>query len=294
MSRRVAIIGPGRVGGLLAVSLSRAGYRVLAVAGGSDVARAAVTDSVAGVRDVAAPADAAAHADLLMLCVPDDAIADVARDLVRADALGERHRVVHVAGSVGLDVLDVAHRAGAGVAACHPAMTVPAGARDPDLLHGVGWAVTTAAADRGWAHELVQDLGGDPVDVPESARVLYHAGLALGSNAVGAAAAAARQALLGAGIRAPERFLAPLIAASVANVLRDGTSALTGPVVRGDTGTVRRHLDHLDADLPHLAETYRHLTAAVVSQAAGLAPDVAADLLAALDDSAAPRARDDT
>lgn len=284
MSRRVAIVGPGRVGGLLAVALSRAGHRVVAVAGGTPASRATVTANVAGVRDVATPVDAAALADLLMLTVPDDAIATVVRDLARADAVGERHRVVHVAGSVGLDVLDLARRAGAGVAACHPAMTVPAGARDPELLHGVAWAITAAGADRDWAHDLVEDLGGDPIDVPDSSRVLYHAGLALGSNAVGAAVAAARQALLAAGIPDPQRFLAPLIAASVANVLRDGASALTGPVVRGDAGTVRRHLEHLEDDLPHLADVYRHLTAAIVSQAVALDPEVAADLRSLLED----------
>ncbi|HSK24748.1 MAG TPA: Rossmann-like and DUF2520 domain-containing protein [Egicoccus sp.] len=278
MSRRVAIVGPGRVGGLLAVALSRAGHRVVAVAGGTPGSRATVTAGVAGVRDVATSVEAAALADLVVLTVPDDAIGVVVRDLARADAVGERHRVVHVAGSVGLDVLDLARRAGAGVAACHPAMTVPVGAREPELLHGVAWAVTAPDADRGWAHELVEDLGGDPIDVPDGARVLYHAGLALGSNAVGAAVAAARQALLAAGIREPQRFLAPLVAASVANVLRDGASALTGPVVRGDSGTVRRHLDHLEVDLPHLADVYRHLTAAIVSQAVDLDADVAAEL----------------
>ena len=278
MSRRVAIVGPGRVGGLLAVALSRAGHRVVAVAGGTPGSRATVTAGVAGVRDVATSVEAAALADLVVLTVPDDAIGVVVRDLARADAVGERHRVVHVAGSVGLDVLDLARRAGAGVAACHPAMTVPVGAREPELLHGVAWAVTAPDADRGWAHELVEDLGGDPIDVPDGARVLYHAGLALGSNAVGAVVAAARQALLAAGIREPQRFLAPLVAASVANVLRDGASALTGPVVRGDSGTVRRHLDHLEVDLPHLADVYRHLTAAIVSQAVDLDADVAAEL----------------
>ncbi|MBS3941294.1 MAG: DUF2520 domain-containing protein [Actinobacteria bacterium] len=286
MSRRVAIIGPGRVGGLLAVAFSRAGYRVVAVAGGTAGSRAAITADVAGVRDLAAPADAAALADLLVLTVPDDAIAAVTRDLVRADALGEHQRVIHVAGSVGLDVLDLARRAGAGVAACHPAMTVPVGARDPEVLHGSAWAVTAPDAARGWAHGLVQDLGGDPVDVPDGARVLYHAGLALGSNAVGAAVAAARQTLLAAGIRTPERFLAPLAAASVANVLRDGASALTGPVVRGDAGTIERHLQALQADLPHLADTYRRLTAAVLAQTgSALDPAAAARLKTLLDEA---------
>ncbi|MFA9444167.1 Rossmann-like and DUF2520 domain-containing protein [Egicoccus sp. AB-alg6-2] len=267
MRYRTAIIGPGRLGTLLAVACSRAGHRVVGVAGGSESSRAGLADSVAGVRTHDTPGEAVVGADLVLLAVPDDAIVPVVRDLARADALHSGHRLVHVAGSVGLGALDLARRAGASVAACHPAMTVPDGARDPDLLVGTAWAVTAAGDDRTWAHALVRDLGGDPVDVPESARVLYHAGLTLGANAVGAAVAAARQALLGAGLREPERFLGPLVAASVANVLRDGATALTGPVVRGDVGTVERHLRALTDDLPHLADAYRALTEAVLAQA---------------------------
>ncbi|MFA9432566.1 Rossmann-like and DUF2520 domain-containing protein [Egicoccus sp. AB-alg2] len=268
MRYRIAVVGPGRVGTLLAVALARAGHRVTAVAGGRPEARARVAAAVAGVRGFDTPVEAVPHADLLVLAVPDDALEAVVRDLARADGLHAALHLVHVAGSRGLAPLDLARRAGARVAACHPAMTVPSEAVEPERLHGVAWAVTAAPADRDWAHDLVRDLGGDPVDVPESARVLYHAGLTLGSNAAAAAVAAARQALLAAGIRHPETFLAPLAEASVANVLRDGAAALTGPVVRGDTGTIARHLDTLAADLPGLAATYRRLTAAVLDQAA--------------------------
>ena len=272
MSSRVAVIGPGRVGTLLAVSLVRAGHRVVAVAGGRPEAREAVTAVVAGVRAFASAAQATPGADLVVLAVPDDAIEPLVRDLARGDALAAGTRVVHVAGSRGLAPLEVARRAGARVAACHPAMTVPAGATDPSLLHGVAWAVTARPSERAWADDLVRDLGGDPVEVAESARVLYHAGLTLASNAAGAAVAAARQALLGAGIRTPETFLAPLVEASVANVLRDGASALTGPVVRGDAGTIAHHLDTLTQDLPGLAGTYRRLTGAVLDEVAPSLP----------------------
>lgn len=264
----VAVVGPGRVGGLLTVALARAGHRVVAVAGGTAAAREAVVARVAGVRPVETAADAARGADLIVLAVPDDAVEPVARDLVRADAVGEGQRLVHVAGSLGLGVLDLPRRAGARVAACHPAMTVPAGADDPSLLHGVAWAVTATPADQGWATALVTDLGGDAVAVEEHARVLYHAGLSLASNAVGAAVAAGRQALLAAGVADPARFLGPLAHVSVDNVVAGGAAALTGPVVRGDAGTVERHLAALDADVPSLAAAYRALATAVLEQAA--------------------------
>lgn len=262
---KVAIIGPGRVGTLLAVAAARAGMRVVAIAGGAETAREHLRSIVAGVRSYAEVASATQGAELVLLCVPDGAIADVAKALARDGAVGEGHRVVHVAGSLGLEPLRQVALTGAGVAACHPAMTVPTGATDPDLLVGVAWGVTATGSNLGWAQELVTDLGGDPFPIPEDARVLYHAGLAVGSNAVGAAVATARRLLMAARIDRPERFLAPLIERSVANVLDQGAQALTGPVIRGDVGTVATHLEVIDRDVPELSAAYRALAEATLA-----------------------------
>jgi len=261
----VAVVGPGRVGTLLGIAVARAGWRLAAVAGGSEAAREAVCRSVAGARPVATPTEAAAQAELVLLCVPDDALEQVADDLARSGAVGAGHRVLHVAGSVGLAPLHRVGLTGAGIAACHPAMTVPSGAQDPDLLVGVAWAVTAGSSDRPWADEVVTRLGGDPHPVGDDARGLYHAGLAVGSNAVGAAVATSRRLLLAAGVERPEAFLAPLIDASVGNVLAAGAQALTGPIVRGDTGTVARHLEHIARDLPELVPAYRALARATLA-----------------------------
>jgi predicted short-subunit dehydrogenase-like oxidoreductase (DUF2520 family) len=85
----------------------------------------------------------------------------------------------------------------------------------------------------------VRLLGGDPVDVDEAARVRYHAGLAVGSNGTAAVVSLARDLLLSAGISAPERFLSDLVTRSAGNAAQQGAAALTGPVRRGDTQTVR-------------------------------------------------------
>ena len=292
---RVALIGPGRVGTLLAMAGARAGWRVAAVAGGREVSRTSLAARVAGLRIFADPAEAVVDADLVLLTVPDDVIAAVVDGLVRADALVPEQRVVHVAGSRGLDVLRRAQLAGAQVAACHPAMTIPAGADDPDLLVGVAWAVTAAPADRAWADELVVALGGDPHQVADDARVTYHAALTLASNAVGAAVVAARRLLLAARVEDPEAFLGPLAHASVDNAATTGAAALTGPIVRGDIGTVAAHLDRLAADLPELLPAYRALAQAILEPVRpSLGPAVVAaldDLLAGGDPGAGPAAK---
>lgn len=280
----VAVIGPGRVGTTLALALRRAGHRIAAVGGGGPASRARFTERLAAVAAHEAPSAAARGAELVLVTTPDDAIAAVVTDLAVADALREGQRVVHVAGSQGLAPLRRAALAGAGVAACHPAQTFPAGEPDPDAIVGAAWAVTAAADDRRWAHDLVRDCGGYPHDLDEDARVLYHAALTMGSNAVGAVVAAARMLLAGAGIDVPADFLAPLVERSAAAALEGGAEAITGPVVRGDLGTVERHLEALDRDVPHLAATYRHLATVILAQVRPtLDPAAAAHLDALLD-----------
>lgn len=287
--RDVVVIGPGRVGTTLAAALGRAGYRVVAAGGGSDASRARFADHVAGVRLAADPAEVVGRGGTVLVTTPDDAVEPVVTALAVADAFVEGQRVVHVAGSHGLDVLQRAALVGCRVAACHPAQTIPGTPVDPDVLVGAAWAVTCAAEDRPWAFDLVEGLGGDAHVVPDDRRVLYHAGLTVGSNTVGAAVAVARQLLLAARVHDPAAFLAPLLRASVDNVLAGGAQALTGPVVRGDLGTVTAHLAQLDADVPSLADAYRHLVLALVDQVGPtLEPDVR-DRLRVLLEPADPR-----
>lgn len=281
-SRDVAVIGPGRVGTAAALALVRGGRRIVAAADAGGGSANDLAARIAGCRAVADPTAAAAAAATVLVTVPDDAIESVVAEVARADGWREHHHVVHCSGAAGLDVLRLAALAGARIAACHPAQTVPAGA-DADALLGAPWAVTCADEDRDWAEDLVIATGGDPFPLAEGARTLYHAGLVLGSNAAAAAVAVARQLLLAAGVDGAERILGPLAEASVGNVVRDGAAALTGPVVRGDAGTVRGHLAALDADVPRLAQAYRALQGVVLDQAsAGLAPEAVDELVAAL------------
>jgi len=266
-SPRVGVVGPGRAGTTVAAACVRAGMSVVAVAGGGDISRARFTSTIAGVRTVEV-AELPVEVDLVVVAVPDRAITEVVDVMAVAGSLDERHRLVHLAGAHGCAPLRRAGLAGARIAACHPAMTMPATRIDPDVLVGAAWAVTVpSGTDDRWARAWVEGLGGQPFPVAESARVRYHAALTVGANAVGAAVATARQLLIAAGVDRPEAFLDPLVAASIGNVLRDGASALTGPVVRGDGDTVAAHLATLTADAPSLADAYRHLAWAILAQA---------------------------
>jgi len=252
--RRTAVIGPGRVGTALGMALQHAGYDVAAVAGRSEANVRRFVDLVPGAQPTTVAR--AAEAELVVVAVPDDAIAEVAAFAAKVDAVAEGSRWIHVAGSHGPDVLRPARLAGAAVAACHPAQTFP----DPEAglaaLKGCSWAVTAAEADLGWARVLVTDLGGRPVTVAARNRGLYHAGIAVGSNATTTVVTLARDLLLGAGVDDPSPFLGPIATTSAGNAAQAGAAALTGPVRRGDAGTVQRHVDELRTDLPEAVDAY--------------------------------------
>ncbi len=283
----LAVVGPGRVGTALALAAAGSGHAVTAVAGDPASSSGALARFVRMVPEAdPVPATRAAEgADVVLLTVGDDRLEDLVRDLVVADATDAGTRWVHTSGRHGARVLRPLALAGGRVAACHPAQTFPTPELGRDALAGTAWAVTAAADDRGWAHDLVRVLGGVPVDVAEADRIRYHAALAVGANGASAVVALARDLLLAAGVREPEPFLAPLVTRAAANAAATGAAALTGPVRRGDTTTVAAHLDDLAVALPEAVDAYRALARLAVSYAAraGLDADRVAAVRSILD-----------
>lgn len=262
----VGIIGVGRVGTALGRAFLRAGYPVVAVAARSAATRERAAALLADV-PIREPDAVASGCDILLLTVVDDAIAPVASALAAAGQLRPGQYVVHTSGAHGLAALAAVTEVGAVPLAIHPAMTFPGFATDADLLVGVGCAVTAPAGERGYAERLVRDLGGVPVWVEERDRALYHAGLALGANSLVAPVACALDVLRAAGVTDPEPLLGPLVRTVLANALRVGDEALTGPVRRADAATIAAHVDALRARVPQLIPDYQRLTAATALRA---------------------------
>lgn len=243
----IGVIGAGRVGAVLGAAFDAAGHRVCAAAGVSDGSR----DRIARLLPAAAhlPADevARAAADLLILAVPDDALSGVVSGLAGTGALHPGQVVAHTSGAHGIAVLAPAVEAGARPLALHPAMTFTGQVDDLGRLPGIAYGLTAPADLRPFAARLVTDLGGVPEWVSEGDRVLYHAALAHGANHLVTLVNEAVELLRRSGVQQPAMVLAPLLQAALDNALRLGDAALTGPVSRGDAGTVGRHVDRLDA-----------------------------------------------
>jgi predicted short-subunit dehydrogenase-like oxidoreductase (DUF2520 family) len=268
----IGVVGAGRVGAVLGAALGRAGHRIVAAAAVSAASRERAARLLPGVPIRPADEVARAATDLLLLAVPDDALASVVSGLDATGALHNGQIVAHTSGAHGLAVLG-----GVNGMALHPAMTFTGEDSDLDRLSGTAWGVTTR--DRAFATRLVADLGGVPEWVAEQARPLYHAALAHGANHLVTLVNEAADLLRAAGIERPERVLSPLLHAALDNALRLGDAALTGPVSRGDAGTVASHLQRMPADAvpAYLALARRTADRAIAS--GRLRPQDAASLL---------------
>ncbi|MGQ0616269.1 MAG: DUF2520 domain-containing protein [Acidimicrobiia bacterium] len=174
--------------------------------------------------------------DLLVLAVPDGAIAGVAGAVEPAGGTV----VAHVAGAVGLEALEPHYRR-AGV---HPLMALPDGERGAELLLGGGWF---GVAGDPMAGEVVAALGGRSFAVAEEQRTLYHAAAVIASNhLVGLLGQAER---IASAVGVPFEAYLDLALGALGNVaLRGPAAALTGPAARGDEATIERHLGALPPD----------------------------------------------
>jgi predicted short-subunit dehydrogenase-like oxidoreductase (DUF2520 family) len=280
----VGVIGTGRVGTVLAAALERVGHRVTAVSGVSDASRARAQDLLPGA-EVLPPTEVAQAVELLLLTVPDDALPMLVEGLVAAGAVPRGQLVAHTSGRYGVAVLDPATRSGALPLALHPAMTFTGRREDLARLAGCTFGVTAPEPLRPIAEALVVEMGGEPQWVAEERRALYHAALANGANHLTTLVAESLDLLRRCGLDDPAKVLGPLMGAALDNALRSGDAALTGPVARGDAGTVAAHVAELRQVSPEALAAYvamARLTADRALAAGLLRPEAAEALLGVL------------
>jgi predicted short-subunit dehydrogenase-like oxidoreductase (DUF2520 family) len=219
----ISVIGAGRAGSALAARLRERGVAVRTRAGrGLDVAGSAV----------------------VLLCVPDGAIAEVAQQIEPGPW------VAHVSGATPLVALEPHRRR----FSLHPLQTFTR-SRGAEQLDGA-WAAVTAETDeaRDVALELAATLGLEPFHLADADRPLYHAGAVVASNYLVTLHEAAAELVAAAG--APPEALVPLMRGTI-----DNGFELTGPIARGDWATVEAHLAVIREQRPDLEALYRTLAA---------------------------------
>lgn len=284
---KVGVIGPGRAGTALARALGRAGHEITAATAISARSRERAAQHFPGA-EITDPAAVCARADLVLLTIPDDELPALVAGLASTGAPLRGRMVAHASGAHGIRTLDPATKEGALPMALHPVMTFTGRDDDADRIKGVSFGVTAPEPIRPAAEALVIEMGGEPVFIAEENRALYHAALAFGANYLVTLVSQAADLLRQAGAGEPERMLAPLLSAALDNALRFGDNGLTGPVSRGDDGTVSKHVRAIEESDPRAKNAYlalARLTADRAMSAGLLRTEDAERLLDALGDS---------
>ncbi|WP_369745764.1 Rossmann-like and DUF2520 domain-containing protein [Paenarthrobacter sp. AMU7] len=240
----VGIIGAGKVGAVLGAALRAAEHAVVGVSAVSEASRERAENLLPGV-PVLEIQDIVERSELVLLAVPDDALGELVAGLAKLGAWQPGQLVAHTSGRFGVGILNPVRAVGAIPLALHPAMTFTGMSLDLTRLMDCTFGVTADAAMLPIAQALVVEMGAEPVAIAEADRTLYHASLAHSSNHMVTLVAQASQMLREIGIENPESMLGPLLRATLENALASGESALTGPVARGDVGTVSAHAQAL-------------------------------------------------
>ena len=249
----IAIVGAGNLGHALALSLRTAGYRIESV-----IARAEGT-SFTRARRLAKQLRSRAHlraeevsARILWLCVPDGEIASAAATLAR-EFQGHGRVAFHSSGALSSDQLEPLRRKGAVVASVHPLMTFVRKSRP--ILASVPFAIEGNPVAVQIARRIVRDLGGEPFAIRKKDKNAYHALGTFASPLLTALMAITERVAVLAGMTptAARRRMLPILLQTVQNYGKLGAAqGFSGPIVRGDVETVRRHLGVLrTAVLPH-------------------------------------------
>jgi predicted short-subunit dehydrogenase-like oxidoreductase (DUF2520 family) len=256
-----AIVGAGRVGSALGRRLSELGWKIGAVVTRSEAsARRAVRFIGAGKARASLTRQILASS-VILIATPDDEIANVAQELARIAEEELRGKVVlHTSGAMDSSLLEAARKRGAKVGSLHPLQSF-SGVAVPSLEGRIFTVEGETQAVR-VARRIARALGGSPVRIAGSKKVMYHAAAAMAAGHVLAVEEAATQLLVSLGMKRSEavRGLLPLTRQVLENFERLGPrAAWTGPLSRGDYKIVRAHLDSLQESPTEFAQVYEAL-----------------------------------
>ncbi len=255
---KLGFIGAGTVGTALAIKLNSRDYPVVAVASRSQASAGNLAERVKGCSAVSSSQDVADAAELVFITTPDDAIASVAAQV-------DWHRgqgVVHCCGAESTDILAPARKSGARTGAFHPLQIFASVEKALENIPGSTVAIEAEPPLLETLKDIATALGGQWIELKAGDRVVYHASAVVACNYLVTLEKLATD--LWQTFNVPRQqavqALLPLIRGTIRNIETVGIpDCLTGPIARGDIGTVKKHLDALEKAAPDLLSTYREL-----------------------------------
>lgn len=273
----VGIVGAGAVGTALGAALHRAGWPVVAVASRDEGRRERFRGLVPGARGFAEAPALLDEVELVILAVPDDAVAQLAGEL----RLYGGQALIHTSGVLGAEVLEPARAAGTQIGAFHPLVAFADTERAIAALHGATIAVEGEDQLAALLADMAEAVGATAVRLAPGSKTAYHAAAVLAAG--GFVALLDAIAELGAAAGLDEQgslaVYGGLIEQTLGNARALGIrAALTGPMTRGDVGTLARHLDALARLAPAVLPLYRAAAEreiALAESRGSLAPEAA-------------------
>lgn len=256
--RLIVIIGAGIVGIAVGATLQSRGYKIAAVAAKTQTSldRASSYMDARATNDVA---EAAAMGDLIFITTSDDYIKDVCDDIGARGGFSPDDIVFHMSGALSLSALGAAKHYGAQVGCMHPIQTFATVESAIETLPGSVFGVTAEDEALAVAVELIDALGGDKVLINDDDKAVYHAAACIVSNYLVSLTYVAELLYSEIGVPAEtaRRAYLSLAEGTVANVRKlRPVAALTGPIARGDVGTVAGHIEALERTTPWALPMY--------------------------------------
>jgi len=255
---KTGFIGAGTTGTALAVRLSQKGCPVVAVSSRNLSSAQKLAGLVPNCQVCHTAQEVADAAELVFITTPDDVIAQVCGEV----QWHEGQSVVHCSGAHSVDILESARKLWAAVGSFHPLQTFADVDQAIENLPGSTFALEAEEPLLSTLKELTLLLNGNWVELKPGDKVLYHAAAVFACNYLVTLVKLALDLWLDFGVSAKEatRALLPLLAGTINNIANIGLpDCLTGPVARGDSGTIERHLSALETKIPSLLNTYKEL-----------------------------------
>jgi predicted short-subunit dehydrogenase-like oxidoreductase (DUF2520 family) len=255
---KLGFIGAGTVGTALAVRLSSKGYQVVAVSSRRQVSAENLARTISHCRVFNNSQDVADTAELVFITTPDDAIVQVASQLKWHGG----QSVVHCSGADSTEILQPAKKSGAHVGVFHPLQTFASAKQATENMPGSTFVLEAEEPLLDTLKDMATALDGHCIELKASDKVVYHAAAVIACNYVVTLVKLATDLWQTFSIPPHQatQALLPLLRGTISNIETIGIpQCLTGPIARGDSGTIKKHLNTLEEDAPTVLSTYREL-----------------------------------
>ena len=260
MKPSFAIVGCGKLGTVLGVFLTSAGYRPAGFASKSLSSAKQAADIIQSNHFSDVPWEITRNADLVFITTPDDAITKTCNNISQNRGFANNTVVLHCCGALPSTILSAAKKCNAFIGSMHPLQSFVSVDYVTNPFKNIIISIEGESHAVKMAKKIAADLGGTSVTILTEAKTLYHASAVVASNYLVTLLDLAFKLIGEAGIAGQDAFniLKPLIEGTLSNIGKVGIpEALTGPIVRGDLKIVEKHIEKIGLIAPELLALYK-------------------------------------